>query len=198
MRILALGVFSASLLFGQLESNTVTVTASRSVYVQADQITFSISSPTDIAAGLQAAGISGAQLVAGGSGLPSTYTIAVPLNDTSATIAQLTAAQKKLNINFNVQGVQASPQALASKQCSNTDLIADARAQAQKLALAAGLTLGPITSLSDTGSGDAFIAGNYLAVARVGFFSLLGGITGIQSIPALTCSLTVKFGLVRF
>src|SRR5947207_11295095 len=70
MRIIDVGLFaSASLLFGQLDSNSITVTASRSVYLQPDQIVFSVSvsSPTDatlddILAALQGSGITAANL----------------------------------------------------------------------------------------------------------------------------------------
>jgi hypothetical protein len=213
MRTLALGIVYASLLFGQLESNTVTVTASRSIYVKPDQAQFAISSAADISSGLQAAGIPGAQLIRGAAGLGWVYTLGVPLNGISDAIARLTAAQKKLNFSFSIQGMQASPQLLASQQCSNADLIADARAQAQKLATVAGLSLGPIAALSDAGSGDFVATSAVLAVARLGSFSffnttgyaslLLGSTTTFQpffstSVPALNCSLTVKFGLVRF
>src|SRR5579862_2598794 len=67
MRILTF-FFAASMLFAQLESNTVTVTATRTVTVQPDQVVFTVSvlsPPTasidDVLAMLQGSGITASQ-----------------------------------------------------------------------------------------------------------------------------------------
>ena len=67
------------------------------------------------------------------------------------TIAQNNSG---LTLTFTVEGTQASQshKMQQSQPCSNADLIADATAQAQKLAAAAGLTLGPILRLSNAPS----------------------------------------------
>jgi hypothetical protein len=118
-------------------------------------------------------------------GLQWSFTLAVPLSKIKDTITTLTTVQQNaakknngLSVTFQVQGSQVSPQALQSQACALTDLIADARAQAQKLADAAGMGVGVILAMSSATS-----AGSY-------------SIFGAASFP--NCTLTVKFALQRF
>ncbi len=74
------------------------------------------------------------------------FTLAVPLSKIKDTIATLTTVQQNVakknngfSVSFSLQGAQVSPQAQQSQTCALPDLIADARAQAQKLADAAGM-----------------------------------------------------------
>lgn len=200
---------SSSLAFGQLDSNSVTVTASRSGNLQPDQVVFRVfvssgvdATVDDIVAALQASGIGIAnftgvstlqvQYVNGqptGQTLQWAFGLPVPFAKMKETVAMLTGLQasilKKntgLTLTFNVQGTQVSQQLQQSQTCSNPDLLADARAQAQKLADAAGLIVGTILSLSSststTASAGNIVSDNY-------YFSPF-------------CSITVKFALGRF
>ena len=132
---------------------------------------------------------------------------------TSLTTLQQTIAQKNigLKLTFNVEGTQISPVLGDSQQCAIADLVSDARMQAQQLAVAAGLTLGPILAIADAGSDSSGtrppplpFAGNIIPINRIfpsgtfifltGFFSPIAGPT----IPAVTCGVTVKFTLLRY
>lgn len=251
MRILAF-LLSGSLLFAQLESNTVTVTAARAVAVQPDQVVFSVfvaapstASFEEVLASLQGSGITAAQFssISSPTQLVTTnpllsvtpqqqwrFTVPEPLakfKDTALMLAafQKTFAQKAngFTLGFTVAGAQASQQLLTPRQCPVSDLIDDARTQAQKLAVAAGLTLGPILALSSasstgalggviavapsvaqrsgdfsfSGTGSPF-PGNYIPISRISQDSfasfLLGGISTLPPVQPLNCYLTVRFG----
>ncbi len=154
--------------FGQIGSNTLTISATRSTYLQPDQVVFSLSvtSPVStsldqVVAALSGLGITSANLSGVGSdATPPTqqwnFTLAVPISSLTATIGSITKLEQTFAQNNNgltltsgVNGTQVSQQLRESQSCSNSDLIADATAQAQKLAAAAGLTLGPILDLSN-------------------------------------------------
>jgi uncharacterized protein YggE len=70
-------------------------------------------------------------------------------------------------------------------------LITDATAQAQKLASAAGLTLGAILAMSGSASTPAI---NNSVPGAVGLASFVSS----QLTLPQNCTLTVKFGLTRF
>jgi uncharacterized protein YggE len=195
--------------FGQLESNTVTVSAARSTYLQPDQVVFglSVTSPVStnldqVIAALSGLGITSANLTGVGSNatpptLQWNFTLAVPIPSLTATIGAISKLEQNfaqnnngLTLTFSVNGTQVSQQLQESQSCSNTDLIADATAQAQKLAAAAGMTLGPILYLSNAPSAPTF--GVPTIVARLGTFAEF--LQGSVSSPA-TCSLVVTFRL---
>src|SRR5258708_34912001 len=118
-----------------------------------------------------------------------TFTLAVPLSKIKDTIGTLTTVQQNvakknngLSVAFQVQGTQVSAQSQQSQACALPDLIADARAQAQKLADAAGLGVGVILAMSGATSGGTPI------FLYSSWFS--------PSVP--NCTLTVKFALQRF
>src|SRR6202035_43594 len=84
-----------------------------------------------------------------------TFALSATLAKIKDTIATLSALQKTiaqqnngLMLSFNVQGTQVSAQLQQSQACPTSDLLADARAQAQKLTDAAGFTLGAILAMS--------------------------------------------------
>jgi hypothetical protein len=127
----------------------------------------------DVVQSLQGSGITAAQLSGIGNpltlvttGLPGVaaplqwvFTVPEPLAKFKETAAMLAALQQTVaqkgngfNLSFSVSGAQASPKLLTARQCPVTDLLADARTQAQKLSGAAGLTLGPILALSSANS----------------------------------------------
>jgi hypothetical protein len=120
------------------------------------------------------------------------FTLAVPLSKIKDTITTLTSVQQNtakknngLSVTFQVQGSQVSPQALQSQTCALPDLIADARAQAQKLADAAGMGVGVILAMSS--------ATSVPTATTAGLSSFLLG-----AVPSPNCILTVKFALQRF
>jgi uncharacterized protein YggE len=202
-----------SLAFGQVDSNSITVTASRSnASGQPDQAVFNVqvnsgldTSLDDVIAALQGSGISTANFQgltaffpSGVSGTGTTppaqaldwsFQFAAPLAKVKDTITTLSSLQAKiakqnngLALSFSIQGSQSSAQPQA---CSLTDLLTDARTQAQKLADGAGVSVGNILAMSSptTGVGVA-------PVANLG--SILLGASG-----STACTLTVRFALLR-
>jgi uncharacterized protein YggE len=202
-------LISASLAFGQLESDTVTIQASRSMNVTPDQTNIFISvsaSPNtsldQILAALSNSGITAVNLsgVSGQSPLQWSFALAVPFTKMKATIASLTGLQQSIaknnsgmSLTFQVQGAYVSPQTFQSQSCSAKDLVGDAQAQAQNVADAAGFAVGPVLAISNGSSATtgAYVANAWFAVSLP---SLLLGYTTTPS----GCSLEVKFKLLRY
>jgi hypothetical protein len=182
----------------QLTPNSVTVTASRDTTPQPDLARFNVTidagadaTREDVlaaasGAGLKAANFTGVSAYAGGSNdQPVTWNFAftAPLANLKSTIGLLTALQnnlakdKKFALSFSVSGNEVSPQ---SQGCAIADLISDARAQASKLASAAGLSVGGVQAIS---SGVTGAAASSL------------GIGGVGSVSSPVCSIAVKFSL---
>jgi len=204
----------ASLLFGQLDSDTVTIQASRSVNLTPDQVVFTVSvsaGPTtsldQIVAALANSGITTANFV-GVTGVTDNqspiqwlFTLAGPLTKIKATIASLTALQQSIAQNnrglalmFQVQGTRFSPESIQSQTCAAKDLVADAQTQAQSVTAAAGLAIGPIVAISDGSSSAA--APTFV---RAGDFLVGGSVTGLWYNPTPPgCYLEVKFKLLRY
>ena len=201
----------ASMLFGQLDSDTVTIQASRSVNLTPDQVVFTVSvsaGPTmsldQIVAALANSGITASNFVGvtGGtnnqSPLQWLFTFAAPLNKIKATVASLTALQQSiaqnnsgLTLMFQVQGTQFSPESIQSQTCAAKDLVAGAQTQAQNVAAAAGLYVGPIVAISD-GSSVGGTFSTTVPVSRLSDFLL-----GYTATP-YGCFLEVKFKLLRY
>jgi hypothetical protein len=212
-----------SLLYGQLESNSLIITASRSLNPQPDQVVFAIRVTSslsagldDIVAALQGSGITSSNLAvvnsvggpSGGAlakqGLQWTFILPVSfskMQETAGLLARIQDGVAKKNnglaMTFNVQGTAVSPQLQQSQQCSIPALLADARTQAQNVALATGLTVGQVLAMS---AGQVSAPSALLPTITspifvpTGFSALL-----IQpALPPSICSLTVKFGLLRF
>ena len=210
--LLIMFVLSIPLAFGQLDSNSITVTASRSTTtgVPPDQAVFMVqvssgldASLDDVLTALQGTGITTVNFLTMNSfvlfpqaqGQPGpllgwTFRYAVPLAKIKDTVALLTSLQQTianrhngLTLVFGLQGFQGSGQ-----NCSLSDLIADARTQAQKLADAGGVSVGNILAISSpTG---ASTQNSIQAVAP--------GAAGAPPSGPPTCAVTVKFGLLRF
>jgi hypothetical protein len=161
----------------------------------------------DVSSAIAAAGISGltfsgvstvtvyTPLANGQSSLQWSFTLVAPLANLKDTFAQLTSAQQtvskqnpSLSVSFSVGGLQVSPQ--AQPVCPQSGLVSDASSEAQKLAMAAGLSAGPILSLSAVGSS---IQGDFSAISGFGYASFL--VAQIVSNPTTTCSLAVQFQL---
>jgi hypothetical protein len=210
--LLIMFVLSIPLAFGQLDSNSITVTASRSTTtgVQPDQAVFTAqvssgldASLDDVLAVLQGTGITTVNFVTmnsfvafpetsaqPGQLLGWTFRYAVPLAKIKDTITLLTSLQQTianrhngLALTFGLQGFQASGQ-----NYSLSDLITDARTQAQKLADAGGVGVGNILAISSpTGTSTQ----NVIQAAAP-------GAPGSPPSGPPACAVTVKFGLLRF
>jgi len=201
---------TASSVFGQLDSDTVTIQASRLVNPTPDQFVFYLSvsaSPSTtldrVVAALSPTGITASDFdsMYGGadsqSSLQWSFTLAVPFTKTTSTIASLIALEQSIGQNDSgmslmFQGTHVSSQAIQWQSCAAKDLVADAQAQAQNLAAAAGLALGPILAISDGSSGRP--AGTYVANA---WFSVSSFLLGYTTTPS-GCYLEVKFKLLRY
>jgi uncharacterized protein YggE len=175
-----LTLISTGLALAQTTPNSITVTATRTVTAQPDQVVFqlSVTSPLtagrdDVIAALQGTGITAAnftsmytnqQYVNGQylTALQWNFNLTAPLSNLKSTIDTFTGLQMSLakgntgmSLSFAVQALQVSPQAQQAQPCSLAGLISDARSQAQKIANAAAVTVGPVlaitNSISDTG-----------------------------------------------
>ena len=208
------------LAFGQLDSNSITVSASNNATVQPDQAIFSVSVGSSLSTGLddvltalQGSGITAANFsgvgtngVSSSLGAPGVvatptllwyFTLPAPLANTKATVATLTTVQQniaKLNsgltMSFNLAGTQVSQQLAQSQTCSLSGLIASATTQAQNLAAAGGLTLGAILAMSSSTSNAVSSPPNNVSLP--GYISTVS--SGVGSLP---CAVTVKFNVTR-
>ena len=89
-----------------------------------------------------------------------------------------------LTMSFSVQGTQSSVQ--SQQTCSLSDLVADARARAQKVAAAGGVSVGTILALSSASP-----------AVDLSTAASLGSVPAPAPVP-VSCTLTVKFALLRF
>jgi uncharacterized protein YggE len=178
--ILAL-VLSSSLAFGQLDSNSITVTASRgNSSSPPDLAVFSVvvisgldTSLDDVIALLQGTGISAANLQSLGQSRLSNapgqvtetlnwrFSFTSPLTKNKDTIAMLTGLQQTIaknntgvTMSFSIQGTQSSAQ---PQTCLLPDLLTDARSRAQKLADGAGVSVGNILAMSSPTAAVCFL-----------------------------------------
>jgi len=218
MRSLWLGILLAaveSLAFGQLESDTLTVSVSQSVNLQPDQAVFGIPVITaasttldEAVANLNGTGITAANLssisLLREHTLNWLFTLAVPLSKMASTAAQLTARK----IPFYVQSSLVSPALQQAQQCPITNLMADAKAQAKRVADAAELVVGDVLALS---GGSPLISGLPIPVPTAVVGAILDPTSFgplpiatvapfVPSQPAVlaTCSVVVRFKLLRY
>src|SRR5579863_7195526 len=158
----------AAPMFGQLDPHTLTISASRSIYLQPDEVVLVLSATSGVATsleqvvsalsgvGITSSNLTGVNNTAAPPNLQWNFTLTTPFSNLTATLGSLGKLQQSitqnnsgLTLTFSVNGTQVSQQLRQSQSCSNSELIADATAQAQKLASAAGLTLGPVLKLSN-------------------------------------------------
>ena len=206
-RVIPLLCLSCGLVLAQSASSTnaVTVTASRSTNVQPDLAVISVQVDTGLdgtldsavsavqGSGITASNLSSVNTVqqysntgqATTTGLAWYFSLTVPLANLKSTIGLLTAVQKSngstnngISISFGVAGTQVSAQAQQAQTCAQSDLLSDAKAQAQKLASAAGKGLGSVLAMS----------GSTLTASQS-----TGPVNSAVTTPG--CSLTVKFQL---
>jgi hypothetical protein len=211
MRLLSgLLLLTASAAFAQLDDNTITITATRQVTLQPDQIVFNVSvrAPetaglNDVLAMLPGTGITEANLgaVYGNSPNPLqwSFSLTTSFAEAGATTNLLTQleSQSKGAVSFYVQGTQVSQASQQAQPCSQTALVADARKQVQALASAAGLTVGPVLAVSD-GNGTA----TQVVASRIGAFVGVPTLLAVPNFlfaPAIsTCTAVVKFQLYSY
>jgi uncharacterized protein YggE len=203
MRSLWLGILLAtveSLAFGQLDSNTLTVSVSQAVDLQPDQVVFGITVTSPASTGLDEVTASLKNAAIKFSSVTSSrdqatliwfFTLAVPLSKLAATAAQLTTQK----VEFTVQ----SSQAEQVPQCSVPTLMSAARAQASNLADAAELVVGDVLTLSSVNPSTATVRVSIPSAAfRLGAIPSVAQFFPIPSAVRANCSLTVKFKLLRY
>lgn len=204
-------------LAAQLDPNTITVTASRTLTGTVNQavLQITVNAPQDatleqISAVLQQAGLGSLTFTGAGTRfgvsnplfgnaltLRWTFRATVALAALPQAVAStLALKQPGWPLSVDISSITNSD----TPPCPYAALIADARAQAQKLAALAGLSVGNILGLSDTPRGDfaslgiptpiaAFRLGDFVSTAAFATFTLPS--------PPSTCSLGVKFALLR-
>jgi len=211
--LILLGLSYCSLAVAQLDSNSITVTASNNPTLQPDQAVFSLvvqsglnTGFNDVLAALQPAGITASNFYGinsqpngllppqNGTNLLWYFSLPVPLANTKATVSSLTTLQQNftdqkngLTLSFSISGTQISQQLAQSQTCSLSSLIANATTQAQNLAAAGGFNLGAILALST--STYSTVVPTYTAV--------LGSVPLNGSAAPSPCAITVKFNVTR-
>jgi len=204
MRTLSLAILLAakSLCAATLDNNTVTVTATRTINLQPDQVLFYVSVLTlqdagldDVLAKLKGTGITGEHLngvspayvsaIPSGAVNPATalWTFILPVSFANMKQTMLALAQAQSGLG-SLQGAQVltysafetrySQEAQAAQPCPLSALVSDARKQADVMAAAAGMKTGAIVSVSDGSSLDGTgPIGAPAASMRAGDFSYL-------------------------
>jgi hypothetical protein len=214
-------VMSASLLFGQLDSNSVTVTASRGTSVQPDQVLFAVyvttglgASLDDVLAALKGSGItsanfSGVSNAAGSAlclvtGTPApaptvqwAFGLPVPFSKMKDTVTTLTSLQQSItqaNSGFTLSFVVQGAQVSPALQQSQTCNISDliSDANAQAQKLANATGLTLGAILAMSTVTSSPAVNNFVPVAVLGSFA-----SSELTVPQ-SCALTVKFSLTRF
>ncbi len=208
-------LLSPVLAFGQLDSNSITVTATRTVALQPDEAIFAVyvgaplsATLDDIVKAVAGAGITAANFAGvttpqlsffpdnqAQSTLQWAFALTSPYAKMKDTIIALTTLQQNigqndsgLTLQFQVQGVQVSQQLTQMQACPQADLIAEAKIQATKLATAAGFSVGNILAIS---AGTSTTSGNVLPSISLSSFA---SVSGASLLPG--CSLIVKFALL--
>ena len=234
MRPFLLVTLFAGVSLAQTEPNVIIVSANRTLSAAVDQVSIEVdvlaglTTPfDDVVAALQPAKITAANFISAGApsfyefsnndgsvqqGTQWSFSTAVAFADLPGYISTLTAlqttlstAQAPMGLYFFVQGASSSTQATTASQCPYPAVFNDAFQQAQKMAAAAGLRLGPVFSLSDTVESPASVVtvsvpSTFLYQGAVGIISGLltqprpGGSSG--SGPG-GCALTVKFQIAQ-
>jgi hypothetical protein len=227
--LIATLVLAASTAFAQLDPYTLTVATTRQIGSPPDQASLSVYVNADAKLGLsdilnlvQGVGLTQAnfssvydltnvafnngQLPVVG-GLEWQFSLSIPFAGLKDVLVNLSALQLKLSrqangptLLFSVNGTQVSPQAQASQSCPTSAMVADARAQAQVLAQAAGFGLGAISTITDAGSGGVGTVGAAPGAAYGTAYSISQTLVGISTFynlpsPILSCTIVVKFKL---
>jgi uncharacterized protein YggE len=175
----------------QADTDTLTITASRIASAVPDQVVIAV----DLSAPPEA----------------SLDEVPSSLSRINETVASLVRVQQRIatdhrnfQFGFNIVQLQVSAEQQAAQVCAYTALLSYAQTQAQRVAAAAGVRVGPVVGIADAGGVSGAIG--YAAPSqwfttpgfvRSGDFS---GLTGfLLAPPAITpaCSMTVQFKLLR-
>jgi uncharacterized protein YggE len=210
MRTLILLCLLPAAALAQFDNNVITVTASRQVNAPPDQVNVMLTVTTDENQTLDSvvAALAGSVAVTDlasvssyGSGrVDWRFNVTVPIANLAKSIAawQVGASKAIYAVDYYVQNSSSSAQA----QCPYPALISDARAQAAKLASAAGVTLGPIVTLSTNPAASPVVYDPtaYSLQAVLGTPATLFGV--LLTTPRLggiypPCSLTIQFQMGR-
>src|SRR5260370_13943829 len=208
MRSLWLGILLqgvGALAFGQLVSDTLTVSVSQSIALQPDQALLSISLLTpastgldELVASLKGSGITAANLsnvsLLREHTLVWQFTLAVPFSKIPYTAAQLNAQK----IPFYVQGSQVSAESQQAQQCPVSNLMAAARVQAKQVADAAELVVGDVLTLSSGNPSTPTLRLSIPTAASRPDSTSVTQFFPIQPVARANCTLVVKFKLLRY
>jgi hypothetical protein len=218
LRLAALVLAIQAMALAQLDPDTLTINVTRNLLLQPDQVSINVfvsapadSSFDDVLAALQGSGLTAANLTAAytfmGSSDPTTdwsFSLAVPVAKLKDAIAALQKAQDSsaLDITFFTAGPRTSPELLASQPCPYATLVSYARTQAQKVADAAGVGVGPIIGVSDSpgGVGAAVTIAVLAAFDPTTGIPSLGGSSGFSawfSPVSSPCTMAVQFKLLH-
>lgn len=196
----------ASVPLGLLAPDTIAITSTQQVTLQPDQALFYVyvvASQTkglnDVLGAVESLGITAANFnslyTSSDGSIQWSFNLAVPLANTQTTVASLIALQNSIangfTLSFDSGGLQDSPALLASQTCPVASLVSAAQAQAQTIANAAGLSVGPILSLNTSGTGTG---ATYFAVS--GFLTASGFLNELLVAPS-NCSVVATFRLLR-
>ncbi len=217
---IVLPLLFCSLAFGQLDSNSITVSASNNVSLQPDQAVFSVvvqsslsTGLDDVLAALQGSGITAANFggvstqgqlatttLPGGEVPPPNlqwaFTLPVPLTNTKATVASLTTLQQNLAMQNN--GLSLSFSIVGTQ-------VSQQLAQSQMCSLP-GLIATATTQAQGLASAAGLTLGAILAMSsstsNVGaisqeFVSVGNLVSSISSASPPPCAITVKFNVTR-
>lgn len=224
MRTVCLSVLLLPCAFAQIESDTLTIRASRSVRLAPDQVIFQVivssslnTSFEDVIAALSGLNVTAADLthLSGGSlqsQISWNLNITVPFSKMKTTASTLALLRqtfpnngKGMMLDFLVQGSQVSSDAMHAYGCAVQDLVTDARLEAEEVASAAQLFVGPILAMSDGASNEAPPAPVTYEILHI-----VDPITGQVSYPAVPtiltrtapdpfdCTAEIKFKLLRY
>jgi len=207
---------AVGLAYGQLDSNTITVTASRAANLAPDQaiigvlVYSNIDTGLDLITALPGAGLSAANLSGVNTfnqGLQWSFQVMVPLSKIADTFTALSAAQNSstaiqnnLALSYGLQGTRFSQELQAAHPCALPTLLADAQAQAQRVAAAAGMSVGAVINMSDGKGSTAATAPTGVYVLGVISVISPGQPTGNFYPPPVSptlppCTLVVQFQL---
>jgi hypothetical protein len=211
VRLLCLLLFALPAL-AQFESNSLEVTATRTVTIQPDVVTFNVNVTAGATISMDAIVAAlpqpftasdfvsaGAGFLNIGSGTQWYFSKSLPIASMGSALTALNSAQAKLGksmtLTFNTQAV-VSPTAKAANPCPYGALMSDASAQAQQTASAAGLKLGPVVGLSDGSDlpADQVLVG-VSSVAEIGPAISFRGVEFTPPATPATCTLVVRFQL---
>jgi uncharacterized protein YggE len=205
--------------FGQLDSYSVTVGASRNLAQPRDQATLNIAltadyaaGPDDILAALKSTGVTLANLsrisnqpgYLNNKSLPNRpvwlFSFTVPLASIGPTLQNLAALAKSIASANNGWQLSSTVQSLSSSnppQCSTAQLIADAQTRALAIASASGFGLGGVLAIGDETEWQRLYGSTSSGPGYVIYSGLLSTVSALAEFATTrpACAIVVKFKL---